>query len=182
MGRPKRREHLTNIFGDLLDLKKFEDKQIEMPNGCIEYEGINHRQGYQFVGCIRGEKGAFITAHRLAMKLKLNRDLDRKEQVIHTCSNVRCVNPDHLYLGDTRARVKTMKDNGRAPNPIRGKYVRSGKPQNRKYKWPVADMIFFRTHSPAEIRDKYGMTIGESNRLKSGYTTGYKWLDQYTNK
>ena len=182
MPRIKRRDHLTNIFGDLIDMKKFEDKQVEQSNGCIEYSGINHVQGYQFVGRIRGDKSGFITAHRLAMKLKLGRDLGPKEQVIHTCSNVKCVNPDHLFLGDTRARVKNMTDNGRAPSPTRGHYGKRNTPQNRKYKYSIEDMVFIRTHTPAEIREKFGIGVKLSNRLKSGYTTGYSWLDDYVKK
>ena len=180
MGRNRNRSHLTNVFGDLVNLTRFADKQTPMPNGCIEYKGMAHRQGYQFVGCLRNDKGMFITAHRLAMKLKLNRDLDRTEQVIHTCSNVRCVNPDHLYVGDTRARVKTMYDNGRAPDTrTKSKAVVM---QDRQYRHSLEDMIYFRTHTAKEIREKFGFERKVSTRLKSAFTYGYHWLDQHIKK
>ena len=183
MPRRIKRDHLTNVFGDLIDIAKFKSKQITQANGCIEYEGVNHRQGYQFVGKWRNGKNGFITAHRLAMKLKLGRNLDPKEQVIHTCSNVRCVNTDHLFIGDTRARVKNMSDNGRAAKTRPGaRGPRIYRPQSRAYNYSIEEMVFMRTHTAKEIREKFGVDVKHSNRLKSAYTFGYHWLDNFVNK
>lgn len=184
MPKLKNRSHLTNVFGDLIDLAKFESKKTAMPNGCIEYDGIKHRQGYQFVGriCGKSDRYQFITAHRLAMKLKLGRDLDRKEQVIHTCSNVKCVNPDHLVLGNTRDRCQVMKDNGRSPVPQRGKYIRNHKQQNRKYKYTIEEMLFIRDGTNKEIAKRFNVTASKAASMKGAYTSGYQWLENFRGK
>jgi hypothetical protein len=180
MARKKSRDHLSSLFGYLIDLKKWNKKHVEQPDGCIHFEGLNHRQGYQFFGCIResDDKRIHMTAHRLAMRFKLNRDLTTGEQVIHTCSNIRCVNPDHLFIGTTSDRAQNMVRNGRAPVNV----VRQIKKQNRKYKYTIDEMIFIKTHTPHEIMNKFNLDSSKAHNLHRGFQDGYKWLEEYINK
>jgi hypothetical protein len=46
-------------------------------------------------------------------RLKYGRALAESEYVIHTCSNMACVNPDHLTLGDRSTIHQVMKRNKR---------------------------------------------------------------------
>lgn len=180
MGRQKNRSHLTNIFGYLVDMEKFEDLQETMPNGCIHYHGLNHRQGYQFIGCIRehDDKRMHITAHRLAMRIKLGRDIGIKEQVIHTCSNVRCVNPNHLILGDTKKRSEVMRANGRQNN--RRHSPQEYQPQRtRQYKYTPEEMLWIRSHTTREFVEKFGIDSYKAAAIRNGIIKGYKWLDNY---
>lgn len=178
MPKIKNRDHLTNVFGDLIDLAKFESKKTVMPNGCIEYAGISHRQGYQFVGRIDTVKDRyqFITAHRLQMKLKLGRDLARNEQVIHTCSNVRCVNPDHLILGNTSDRMQNMIRNGRSGH--RGRSLDpTPKKQNRKYRYTDEELLWIRQANTKDISERFNISRARASSFKDSVTNGYRWLD-----
>lgn len=181
MSRQKDRSHLTNIHGYLVNMEKWQENQEVMPTGCVHYHGLNHRQGYQFVGCIRvaDDKRIHITAHRLAMRLKLFRDLLPKEQVIHTCSNVKCVNPDHLILGDTKKRSEVMKANGRQNNQ-RSSRQDQGPQKTRKYKYTPEEMIWIRQHTTKEIVRRFGIDSSRASAVKGAITRGYKWLDNYT--
>lgn len=180
MSRQKNRSHLTNVYGYLVNMEKWQDCQEIMPTGCIHYHGLNHRQGYQFVGCIRvaDDKRIHITAHRLAMRLKLFRDLGQKEQVIHTCSNVRCVNPDHLILGDTKKRSEIMKANGRQNNQRRS--PQDHEPQKtRKYRYTIDEMLYIRSHTTREVAQHFGLTSARASAVRGAVIRGYKWLNNY---
>lgn len=180
MARGKNRNHLTNIFGYLVDMEKWERKQIPQANGCIHYAGFNHRQGYQFVGCIRAadDHSMHITAHRLAMRIKLGRDIQQKEQVIHTCSDVRCVNPDHLIIGDTRKRSEIMYANGRQNTTRSPRDPKTG-PQTRKYKHTIEEMLFIKNATPKEIAERFKVDSSKASAMRGAYNKGYKWLDYY---
>ena len=48
-----------------------------------------------------------VRAHRVALSLRLGRDLLTKEHALHSCDNTRCCNPAHLYPGD---HAQNMRD------------------------------------------------------------------------
>lgn len=185
VGRPKNRDHLTNVHGYLVDMKKWKERQEQQNNGCIYYKGVNHIQGYQFVHYINAatDKRGQMTAHRFAMMLKLDRALSPKEQVIHTCSHTgddytKCVNPDHLYVGDAKQRMKTMKDAGRQQQGPRA--LRALAPQGKRvYKYSIDEMLYMRKHTTAEIREKFGVTAKQAAKLSEMFKKRYAWLAEY---
>lgn len=184
-GRPIKRDHLTNVHGYLVDMEKWKERQSQHENGCIHYDGTKHTQGYGFVHYIDASTGNRnqMTAHRFAMMLKLDRKLSPKEQVIHTCSHTgddytRCVNPDHLFIGDTFARQRIMKDAGRQQQGPRAKQP-TGKQENRTYKYTIDEMLFMRKHTSAEIRAKFQVTARQASKLSSMFKNSYTWLADY---
>lgn len=58
-------------------------------------------------------EGIMTTTHRIAARKKLGRAIDSGEWIVHTCSNPRCVNPDHLEVGDRKRIHEIMRKNGR---------------------------------------------------------------------
>ena len=184
-GRPKSREKLTNVHGYLVDMQKWNDRQTQQTNGCIYYKGVNHIQGYQFVHYINAatDKRGQMTAHRFAMMLKLGRALSSKEQVIHTCSHTgddytKCVNPEHLFIGTSKERMKTMKDAGRHPQGPRA--PRTPAPQGKRvYKYTIDEMLFMRKHTTAEIRVKFNVTAKQAAKLSEMFKKRYAWLAEH---
>jgi len=84
-----------NIF------ERFGNKVTPVKSGCHEWRSTLHRDGY---GKFWFEGGQ-IQAHRMAYLLYVG-EVPEGLWVLHTCDNRKCVNPDHLYLGDAKQNTK----------------------------------------------------------------------------
>ena len=115
--------------------------------------------------------------HRLVKMAELGRELTSSEFVIHSCSNPKCVNPNHLILGDYYVRNAVMKANGRSPvyNPrtrVRGVQIK----QDRVYKYSEQEIRWVRNATTEEIAKKYKMTKSRAAQFRWGFQKGYKWI------
>ena len=70
---------------------EFKSKMEERSNGCWEWTGSSHKQGY---GQIR-VKGKLVLAHRLAYETLVG-VIPEGLEIDHLCRNPKCVNPSHL--------------------------------------------------------------------------------------
>jgi hypothetical protein len=111
------RKYTTNttklVIGDIaINIDYYNAAQAVQPNGCINWTGGKHRQGYGMYGFLRisTHKAGMNVVHRTAMMIKLNRELVKGEEVIHTCKNSLCINPAHLLLGDISTRMEYTKN------------------------------------------------------------------------
>ena len=112
MANPKKR---TELAGDWwFNPEKFYGTQEERPSGCIEWTGVTNNIGYGFIGATNNitGKGHMITAHRLALTIKLGRMIGSGLGAHHSCHNKLCVNPDHLSEGTQQQKMKQMRDDG----------------------------------------------------------------------
>jgi hypothetical protein len=92
----KRYTQVGNIF---VNMQKYRQMITPTSKGCLEWSGPKHRQGYGMVGVLNeAGKRKMTVAHRVAMRLKLNRELTTNDDVRHACGNNACVNPSHLYI------------------------------------------------------------------------------------
>jgi len=129
-------------------LKKY---KVCEAKGCWLWTGAVDRDGY---GRIRGSTyGAhwFKFAHRASYEHYIG-PIPLNKQVLHKCDVPRCINPNHLYLGDPARNGLDKKERGRArttpqPGTLNGMYGRTG---------PLNPM-FGKTHS-AEVRAKISAT------------------------
>lgn len=114
MGRtalPRTRIHDLEINEDY-----FYKHQVRDPvTNCWEWTAGMHNQGYGMMGAWRvsDQQKIMTTTHRVAARIALDRAIDSSEFVIHTCSNMRCCNPDHLITGDRRDIHRIMRTNQR---------------------------------------------------------------------
>jgi hypothetical protein len=117
MARRPQTELRTQIFDLWCNLNFVARHQEPGPNGCVNWTAGRHRQGYGLVGAWRldGTK-IMTTVHRVIGRIKWGRALAVDEYVIHTCSNMACVNPDHLTLGNRSTIHQVMKKNKRGRN------------------------------------------------------------------
>ena len=98
--------------------------------GCLEWLGASHKDGYGRFGIAR----RLFQATRVAFFVATGVDpLDM--DVCHKCDNPPCCNPEHLFLGTRADNVNDMISKGRAhfqrypAKPrVRPAYIRKGKP------------------------------------------------------
>ena len=123
-------------------LDAFEYHTHREPNsGCWLWAGpiLKYRGGYG-VFTMRSENIYMVRAHRLSWKIYCH-PITKEQHVLHSCDNVLCVNPEHLFLGDQDLNMKDAAFKGRQthstshPKYIHGKYV--GQKQNPNYKHPL---------------------------------------------
>ena len=169
--------HLYTRYGDVMvKTHILERKQEPQPNGCIHWTGPRHRQGYGMIGGIRMPEmtAIMMTVHRLQMKIKLNRSLLRSEEVIHTCGNMQCVNPDHLIVGDSkkRAEITTINNPGLR---TRHKTLPPRK-QNRVYKYSEAEIRWIRIADPELIALQYQLPMHRARTMQWSMRKYYRWL------
>lgn len=102
------------ITPNLLDAVKgrFWSKAVKSPNGdCLEWRAARARRDY---GKIEIE-GQWWPAHRIAYALA--KSIPSPDKIVrHSCDNPRCVNPDHLDVGDDWANAQDRKNRGREPD------------------------------------------------------------------
>jgi hypothetical protein len=86
---------------------KFVDRKN--PDDCWIWSGGKNNKGY---GRISNKEGSTL-AHRVSFEL-FNSDIPNKLEVLHTCDNPPCVNPNHLYLGTHLENMMDMASKNRS--------------------------------------------------------------------
>lgn len=77
---------------------------LERESECLVWTRAKDDNGYGRVG---GYQQGTAFAHRVSMEIKLKRRLSSQEEVLHTCDNPPCCNPEHLYVG---TQVENTRD------------------------------------------------------------------------
>lgn len=181
MGR--KREKLINLVVDrYVNLELFARQQRELPNGCIEWTGVQNNIGYGFIGFRKinpdtGETlkgpGGMMTTHRLAWMVEHNR-LPTKRNINHTCHNKLCMNPVHLQEGTQRDKLDAMVRDGITGKRGPGTY--NHKQENRTYNYSEEEIQWIRTADTLDIAAKYGIDRVRASAKRCAFRKGYTWL------
>lgn len=100
MNHEKKMQRYTRIGDIYVNLKRYKEQLSPTENGCLEWKGGHHRQGYGMINILTedAKTSKMTVVHRVAMRIKLNRELLPSEDVGHACANLSCCNPNHIYI------------------------------------------------------------------------------------
>lgn len=100
-------------------LDRFDKYIKKLANGCWEWQGNLHKDGYGFF-TINSKP---VLAHRISFQLYIKK-IPKGLFVCHSCDNRKCVNPKHLWLGTQFQNMQDMmqkkRNGGVSLNPKRG--------------------------------------------------------------
>jgi hypothetical protein len=133
---------------------------FEKSNGCWIWrgKGMKQRGGY---GSFTMRPAGFISAraHRVSWTLYRG-EITSAQHVLHSCDNPKCVNPDHLFLGDQQANMDDKVAKGR-----------QNKGDNHgahKLSETQARSILVDPRPYLEIAKEHGVTIITVSNIKTG--------------
>jgi hypothetical protein len=87
--------------------------KVQKTDGCWQWTAYIDALGYGRMSF----KGEHWKVHRFSWFLAHGR-IPRSLDVLHTCDNRSCVNPNHLFLGTQQDNIQDMIKKGRNKNPI----------------------------------------------------------------
>jgi hypothetical protein len=96
---------LIDCLQDLLDLTT-----LNTETGCLEWTK------YSCTSAGYGQlpyQGKMHYAHRLSYQMANGVYLGKDNFVCHKCDNPKCINPEHLFLGDAKTNIQDMYAKGR---------------------------------------------------------------------
>jgi hypothetical protein len=130
---------------------------------CWEWQACCHRQGY---GWFYRKGGQQVLAHRYSYELH-HGSLRRRDKVLHTCDNPRCVNPSHLRLGTQADNVHDMMAKGRSP------VIGVNGESNHQSKLTRTDVVEIRWRvlagaSLPELAERYGVSVRTIRAIEKG--------------
>lgn len=132
-------------------IKKF--TYINTRTGCWEWQKCKDEHGYGFISY----RGKQLKCHRVSWMV-FKGDIPKDACVLHKCDNPKCINPDHLYLGNMKDNVRDMMERGR-----NGYGVMDGM-KHPNAKFTDEDVLWIRkqtytTHICQELADKFGVSF-----------------------
>jgi len=149
----------------LEDLSRFIGKLKETPNGCWEYQGGKHKDGYGLF--FLGWKSHL--AHRVSFELFKGPLGDL--QALHSCDNPPCCNPRHLFAGTHQDNMKDRDAKGRG-------YDRSGENNGRaKIGWPQARAIRVLKEEHRATTDELCCLFGVSRHIVQSILRNETWKE-----
>jgi hypothetical protein len=180
---PKFRQPMTQVSPKrFVNLALYQKQLQTQPSGCIEWTGSRNNCGYGLVGYYDMEKnrGQMMTPHRLALMLKLGREIAPGMNANHwVCHNRLCCNPDHIEEGTQRDKMRAMAESdlvhtGRRPGQLIGSY--NHRQANRKYRYTDDEITWYRNATIPEIMQLRGCEAAAATRIRGGFRHGFRWL------
>jgi hypothetical protein len=104
MNHELRRQRYTQQADLLVNMNKYWTRLKPDSHGCHIWQGPKHKQNYGMIGAIRiaDDKRIMTVAHRVAWRIAHQQAITRDDDVVHTCGNNLCCNPEHLKLKSTQ--------------------------------------------------------------------------------
>lgn len=145
--------------------QKFKDRfnlkwKLDTSTQCWLWTASTAGKGYGQIRIPGTRLNAY--AHRAAYEIHKGQVPEGK-YVCHTCDNMRCVNPDHLWLGSCAENQQDMVSKGRSLYGERNPYARLTPDAVRKIRQLLAQGI-----AQTKIAAMFGIQQMEVSRIKTG--------------
>jgi hypothetical protein len=133
--------------------------RIKKVNGCWEWQGKITNVGY---GEITHER-KYVLAHRCSYKT-FKCEIPKGMHICHSCDNKKCINPDHLWVGNQKDNaIDMMKKNRGGCQKIKSDDV------------PIIRKLLEMGFSPHDIGEEYGLSHHQIYSIK--YKEKWKHLE-----
>lgn len=175
------RTYKDRIGDRLVNLEYFFNHLEENPTtGCLEWTGVKNNIGYGFIGfrdAITKKRG-MMTVHRLALMIKLGREIGPGLNSNHSCHNKLCCSEHHVSEGTQKQKLNDMRKDGYPMCCSTGRKVgsRSDVKQNRNYKYSDQEINEVRNSRIKDIMVKYNLPYRRAATFRASLRSGYKWL------
>lgn len=140
------------------DIVYFESRAVKTAGGCWEWRLSLQWTGYGMYRdgekTLRAHRGAWEAAHG---------PIPAGQWVLHKCDNRKCVNPDHLFLGDRTANTSDMVAKRRQAVGSRHGHSKLTEADVSIIKWCLDAGVV-----QARLAALYGVDAAVMSRIKTG--------------
>lgn len=153
-------------------LERFESKYVIDPDTlCWIWTATRLPKGYGLIGWRKNKKTVPILAHRASWEI-FHGPIPVNVDVLHSCDNPPCVNPEHLFLGDQQLNMDDMVAKGRSKLG-RVRLYGETNPNVKLSDIQVTD-ILNSTESHESLARKYKMRAEYIGRIRNGKVRAVK--------
>ena len=131
---------------------------IDADTGCWVWTASLDHYGYGAIGGSHKKRRYTWKAHRLSWLINCGGDLPPDMDVLHSCDNRACVNPDHLFLGDNTFNMLDAVEKGRRL-PYRPITIAVVQAMREEY------VFNSREHGTPALARKYGCSVGQAHNI-----------------
>ena len=145
--------------------ERFDEKYTIEPDGCwIWKTGLDSRHPD-----FRFDRG-YVKASHFSWQRANECKLREGEQVLHTCDTPRCVNPEHLFIGDHKLNMEDKARKNRSHHPAGTSNGRA------KITYRLADEIRAQYATGLISQQKIADRLGLNQTTVSGIIRGVNWV------
>ena len=107
-------------------------------------------------------KGMKHYAHRVSYELFVG-PIPKGMYVCHSCDNVACVNPNHLFLGTQKENLQDMASKGRSTRGVKNPMAKLSEEDVKDIKYLINTGL-----SSKDLGVEYGVSSAAINLIKQG--------------
>ena len=150
--------------------------KVKPTDYCWTWEGCKNEDGY---GNFRhlGES----LAHRISYQL-IHGNISMEDQVLHSCDNPSCVNPDHLWIGNHQDNMKDKTVKGRSRRIGRSSKYRGVTWRSDSRRWRAYIILKKKVVNLGSFLEEESAAMAHDERARKEFGASYpfNFTDKWT--